>query len=313
MTTLPRTREAMAQRVAASRASFAAASGASAEAPYVLVLEEEGTVVGLSAVYAAVGLRRPFYNYRVARLQSVSPELGVSVDVDVLHLVNDYSGASELGTLLLDPERRGGGRARLLSYARLMLVAAARGRFADRLMAEIRGYTDDAGSSPFWEAVGRHFFRTDLATADRMSAADHRFIADLMPKFPIYATLLPEAARQVIARPHDGAVPAMRLLEAQGFRYARLVDIFDAGPCVEAIPDLVPLIRGARTLPAAVAGGDAGNASPALVANPALDRFAVANARLVPGETAPLAPETLQALGVEPGDPALVSMLGEKP
>jgi arginine N-succinyltransferase len=75
-------------------------------------------------------------------------------------------------------EARGGGRGRLLSFARLMLIAADPVRFGPKAMAEIRGFTDADGNSPFWDAVGSKFFHMEYRKADSLSARDHRFIAD---------------------------------------------------------------------------------------------------------------------------------------
>ncbi len=62
------------------------------------------------------------------------------------------------------------------------------------MVSELRGVVGPDGVSPFWEALGRHFFKMDFSEADRLSATtDNQFILDLMPKYPIYADLLPEA------------------------------------------------------------------------------------------------------------------------
>ena len=142
----------------------------------------------------------------------------MKVELDLLHLVNDHHGDTELGTLFLErAARAGGGRGRLLSFARLMLIAADPVRFGPKAMAEIRGWTDPQGRSPFWEAVGAKFFRMDYRDADTLSARDHRFIADLMPRYPIYADLLPDEARGVIAQAAPDAQPALAMLKSQGF------------------------------------------------------------------------------------------------
>ncbi|MEZ5228864.1 MAG: arginine N-succinyltransferase [Acidimicrobiales bacterium] len=75
-------------------------------------------VVGTSAIYAAVGLDRPFYNYKVTRLSKYSPEIDRRFDYTILQPSNDYAGCTEVGTLYLPEDRRGGGRGRLLSFAR---------------------------------------------------------------------------------------------------------------------------------------------------------------------------------------------------
>lgn len=250
MITMPQTPEAMEKRVTRSLEAFERMPQAPAGEAYFLVLEEAGEIIGTSSIFTSLGTHRPFYSYRIIQESKHSPETGVSVDMDMLHLVNDHHGDAELGTLFILPSHRGGGRGRLLSFARLMLIASEPVRFGPRVMAEIRGWTDDTGHSPFWEAVGRKFFHLDYAVADKMSAKDHRFISDLMPRYPVYADLLPDAAREVISKPHPGAEPAKALLETQGFRYNNIVDIFDAGPCVESFTDSIEIVRSAERMPA---------------------------------------------------------------
>lgn len=243
MLTMPATREQMAERLRVSAEAFNRGSAPPDGETYFMVLEEAGEILGTASLITSLGKERPFYSYRISRDSKVSPELGVKVELDLLHLVNDYHGDTELGTLFLRRDARGGGRGKLLSYARLMLIAADPVRFGHRAMAEVRGWTDEDGRSPFWDAVGAKFFRVDYQKADMMSARDHRFIADLMPRYPIYADLLPEAARAVIGRPHPDAAPARRMLEAQRFRFNNVVDIFDAGPCMEAYVDDILIVR----------------------------------------------------------------------
>jgi len=274
MLTMPMTREAMLGRVERSLSAF----GRGSEPPeceiYFLVLEEEGQLLGTASLITNLGVERPFYSYRIIRDSKVSPETKTKVELDLLHLVNDHHGDTELGTLFLMPGFRGGGRGRLLSFARLMLIAADPVRFGRRAMAEIRGWTDEAGRSPFWEAVGAKFFRMDYRAADSRSAADHRFIADLMPRYPIYVDLLPVDARGVVGKPHKDAEPALAMLKSQGFKFNQVVDIFDAGPCVEAFTDQIDIVRSARRMSAReFAGTDASES--AMVANGNVHKFAV--------------------------------------
>ena len=94
------------------------------------------------------------------------------------------------------------------------------------------GVVDAQGRSPFWEAIGRHFFDIDFPKADYLSMVNKRFIADLMPKHPIYIPLLPKEAQAVIGEVHDQTRPAMRILADEGFECCDQVDIFEGGPVV---------------------------------------------------------------------------------
>lgn len=275
MLTMPSSREAMEARIERSLKAFSRGSVPPENECYFLIMEEEGQLIGTASIFTNLGVERPFYSYRISRDAKVSPEQDVRVELDLLFLVNDYHGDAELGTLFIERKARGGGRGRLLSFARLMLIAADPVRFGPKAMAEIRGYTDAAGRSPFWDAVGSKFFHMDYRRADTLSARDHRFIADLMPRYPIYTALLPDEARGVIARPHPDAEPALAMLKSQGFRYNDVVDIFDAGPTVEAFIDHIDTVREAVRMSAHDFLGSQSRLAPGLIANASLAGFAV--------------------------------------
>jgi arginine N-succinyltransferase len=70
-----------------------------------------------------------------------------------------------------------------------------------------------------------------------------RFIADLMPRAPIYVALLTDAAKGVIGQPHPSGRAALRMLEEEGFYFDRYIDIFDGGPTVTADTDDIRTVR----------------------------------------------------------------------
>ncbi|OMH30086.1 arginine N-succinyltransferase [Motiliproteus sp. MSK22-1] len=224
------------------------------EALYLFVMEdtESQQVVGISAIESAVGLQDPWYNYRVGTLVQASRELNVYNRISTLSISNDHTGFSELCTLFLDPDFRHSKNGSLLSKSRFMFMAEFPQRFNDGLIAEMRGYSDENGVSPFWEGLGRHFFSIDFAHADRRSSTNKVFIAELMPKHTIYTNLLPESAQEVIGQTHDNTTPARKLLEGEGLRYTGYVDIFDGGPLLEAPVKDVRAIRESRYVKAHV-------------------------------------------------------------
>ena len=78
---------------------------------------------------------------------------------------------------------------------------------------------------------------------------------DVLHGLPIaHKDLLPTDAQTVIGKPHPGAEPALALLRAQGFRLNNVVDIFDAGPSVEAFVDQIEIVRTAVRMSAAEFG-----------------------------------------------------------
>ena len=65
----------------------------------------------------------------------------------------------------------------------------------------LRGKLDADGRSPFWEGLGRHFFAMDYSRADYLTGIGKKsFIAELMPRYPVYTRLLASEARAVIQR-----------------------------------------------------------------------------------------------------------------
>lgn len=222
-----------------------------AEQGYVFVLEdsESGKAVGICAIEVAVGLQDPWYNFRVGSQVHASKELNVYNMMPTLSLSNDHTGSSELCTLFLDPDYRNGKNGYLLSKSRFLFMAAFRDRFMQKVVAEMRGVIDEAGHSPFWESVGSRFFSMSFSEADYLCGTGQKsFIAELMPKHPLYLDYLSDEAKSVIGQTHPQTAPARAVLEAEGFRYMNYIDIFDGGPTLECDIDRVRAIRKSRQL-----------------------------------------------------------------
>ena len=195
--------KAMAAKLELSAASFAKAGEARGAERYFLALEhiETGAVAGCAGVKATIGEKPPFFNFRIIREAQSSVAAQRRFDMQVLIGVNDFTGCTEVGSLFVRPEHRGPGVGRELAQSRYMLMATAPNRFHENVVSELRGVVSADGTSPFWEAIGRHFFRMDFVEADRLSAAsDNQFILDLMPQHPIYVDLLAAEARAVIGK-----------------------------------------------------------------------------------------------------------------
>ena len=107
-------------------------------------------------------------------------------------------------------------------------------RFETEVVAELRGVVDKQGKSPLWAALGSHFFQIGFPRAETLTSENKKFIADLMPRHPIYIPLLPKEAQEVLGEVHPNTRPARAMLEQEGFEYRNNVDIFDGGPAVHA-------------------------------------------------------------------------------
>ncbi|MDO6567823.1 arginine N-succinyltransferase [Alteromonas sp. 1_MG-2023] len=204
---------------------------------YLFVMEDTttGEVVGTSGIEAAVGIDDAFYHYHLSKVVHASRELNIHNTVEILTFCNDYTGVTEICTLFLREQARGGINGRFLSKVRFLFMMEHRERFSETIIAEMRGVSDEEGRSPFWEWLETHFFSMDFPTADYLTGIGNKvFIAELMPKYPIYVNLLSKEAQAVIGQVHDKTRPALQLLEGEGFSCRGYVDIFDGGPTVEA-------------------------------------------------------------------------------
>ncbi|MEM8732570.1 MAG: arginine N-succinyltransferase, partial [Planctomycetota bacterium] len=178
--------------------------------------------------------------------------LGKTQRVESLHLEKIHDGPTEIGSLFLSPDYRGKGRGRLLSLSRFMFMAGHPNRFADKVIAEMRGVMSEEGDCPFWEAIGRHFFEMDFPQADSLSTVNKKFIEDFMPRYPIYTSMLPAEAIEILGKVHPNTEPALAMLQAEGFEKINLIDIFDGGPVVQCERDEIGAVS--RTLRTTVAG-----------------------------------------------------------
>ncbi len=247
-TNLPPDRTALAAKLERSAVAFARTEDEVVDDLFVFVLEnvETGEVRGTCQIFAAVGQKWPFYSYRIGALTQHSEELGRTFRADILNLSTDLEGTTEVGGLFLHPGERSGGQGMLIARSRYLFIRNHRERFHDKTLAELRGVIDEAGGSPFWDGVAGRFFGMNFQDADEFNGKHgNQFIADLMPKHPVYIAMLPENARAVIGVPHPSGRAAMRMLEEEGFAWEKYVDIFDGGPTMTVRTDQIRSVHDA--------------------------------------------------------------------
>jgi arginine N-succinyltransferase len=248
-TNLPADRGTLVDKLARSDASFSREEDSQGGDLYVFVLEDPKAkkIRGTCQVFGQVGVTQPFYSYHVSTLTQTSPELGKTFRNQRLSLTTDLEGSSEVGGLFLHPQMRAGGWGALLARSRYLFMKLHRARFGDRTLAELRGVMNETGNAPFWDALAGKFFGMSFPEADEFNAVHGtKFIADLMPRSPIYVALLTEEAKAVIGQPHPSGRAALRMLETEGFTFDRYIDIFDGGPTVTARTDDIRTLREAK-------------------------------------------------------------------
>ncbi|WNO60501.1 arginine N-succinyltransferase [Rheinheimera sp. MMS21-TC3] len=305
-TSLPVNDELLMRKVSRSEQSFTKQVQQPGDEGYLFVLEDTqtGEVCGTSALEAAVGLDDAFYHYHLGKVVHNSRSLGVYKTVDILTLCNDYTGVSELCTLFLRETKRQNNNGRLLSKMRFLFLAEFPQRFSDRVIAEMRGVSNADGSSPFWQWLQEHFFSVDFPTADYLTGIGQKvFIAELMPKYPIYVSLLSKEAQAVIGQVHEQTKPALALLKSEGFASRGYVDIFDAGPTVEARVEHIRSVQNSQRLQVVI--GQIDKAATYLICNTVIADFRATCAELevdLQNQHAIITADVATALKVSAGD-----------
>ena len=254
-----------------------------ADQVYLFVLEDTqmNKVIGLCGIEVALGLSEPWYNFHVGTQVHTSNALGVYKSLPTLFLSNDHTNCSELCTLFLDPDYRKNDNGRFLSKVRFLFIAAFQSLFEKKIVAEMRGYSDENGHSPFWDSVGYKFFNIEFTQADYLSGTGQKaFIAELMPRYPIYIDMLPVEAQKVIGLVHPNTVPASKLLHEEGLRFQGYVDIFDGGATLEADVENLRALKQSQSATVEIVSeiSQAQTTSPLMIAN---DHYADYKAILV--------------------------------
>lgn len=307
MTSLPADEAVLEAKIKWAVSSFAGDDAVAGDERFLFVLEDTKTkkIVGTTGVVAHVGMKSPFYSYKLSTIVQASADVGVYSRQRILHMVNDYTGASEIGSLFLLPEYRRDRIGAFLSRCRYLLIAEFPDLFSDTVISEIRGVQDENGGSPFYCNLAEHFFLMDYKKADFIYATrGSQFISDLMPKYPIYVNLLDKKAQDVIGVPLEASKPALHLLEEEGFRYQGYVDVFDAGPTVQAERGQIRTVRKSRK--AAVSEirriSDM-HAKRNMIATTTLAGFKIGFALLEEDKSGVvIEPETAEAIGLQVGD-----------
>jgi len=306
-TSLPVNEELLTNRIKHSEYSFTKPDVTSpSDEGYLMVGfdSETGEVAGTTGIEAAVGWDVPFYSYHISTIVHSSPKLNVNNVVKLLTFGNNYTGCSEICTLFLRPEFRQGLNGRLMSKCRFLMMAEHPHRFSKTIFAEMRGVSDEDGNSPFWQWLQEHFFSIDFTMADYLTGIGKKgFIADLMPKLPIYINLLSKEAQEVIGQVHEKTRPALKLLEKEGFTCRNYVDIFDAGPSVECDINNIDSVRNSVRVKVIIA--EHSSSQDFLICNTSFENFRATAAKAAfnrENGSAIIPPKVANALKVDNGD-----------
>lgn len=244
MTTFPKDRRILEQKVFHSTDSFQKLVTTPDDELYLFVLEDSQNheIIGISAVFATTGQGEAHYFFRRETITSNSALEAVVKHIPTLAPISYLRAPSEICSLFLHPDKRKHGLGKLLSLGRFHFMAAHPERFTDSLYTELRGFIEN-GTSIFWEGIGKHFFNMSFAEALELLKYSRSFMEHFIPKHPIYIPLLPKEVQAVIGKTHPSTEAALAMLLHEGFEITDEIDIFDGGPKLKALKKDVRTIR----------------------------------------------------------------------
>jgi arginine N-succinyltransferase len=258
---LPADKDIIAEKIHRSRESFRAvheglplsvdvndksAVGNSPLFMFIIEDTESGNTLGTCMIIARMGGPGvPNISFELSKKHFFSEDLQQGTSHTVATLVLDESGPTEIGGLILAPSARRHARklGKQISLIRFHYIGLRRAIFADRILAEMMAPITPDGRNTLWEYLGRRFINLPYTEADKFCQRSREFMTSLLPREPIYLSLLPPEARNLVGRVGPDTEPARAMLEALGFRYTNRIDPFDGGPHLEALTDQIPLVR----------------------------------------------------------------------
>jgi arginine N-succinyltransferase len=309
---LPDDRDAIREIIDLSQKSFAGDVKDPKKREYVFVLVDvrEKKVIGTSMIIGQLGRRdAPYIFFDVIEEQKYSQTLDKHFYHTLLRIGYSYNGPTEIGGLIVLPEYRNAPErlGRIISSVRFMFIAAHRSLFRDQILAELLPPLEPDGTSHLWEALGRHFTGLSYAEADFLSKKNKEFIKSLFPDGVVYASVLPQAAQEVIGKVGLQTRGVEKLLKRIGFRYAHRIDPFDGGPHFTAPTDEITLVaktkraRVADLVPSSGASKSKSLVGRLLPTSPFL-RVVLADVREQAGGAVAIDGEAGEHLGIAPGD-----------
>lgn len=217
--------EFLEELIAKSEASFQRPEQAKSQC-FMLVMETFDTneIVGCASIKTCVGTD----DFMCADFATRGSPSALSGD---LVLERTLEGFTEVGSLYLRADHRVSGAGRFLARARYILMSNQEQLFRRPIVAQLRGHSDEAGNSAFYDEIWSNRLRMTYQQSDaRLAREGAAFILDAHEGLEIDPRSLSIAATEAIGRPHPTAAGALKLLEEEGFRQANLIDLADGGP-----------------------------------------------------------------------------------
>jgi arginine N-succinyltransferase len=235
-TSLMPDRDALSRKIDLSVESFARTVTKPGDEHYLFVLEDSttGEIIGTTGIEAAAGVSRPLVHFRRNAVIRHAGDRQKRHTEESLTRCQHYTGCAEVCSLYLRPEFRRANAGKLLSRVRFLFMALHPERFADTVIAEMRGVSDPSGQSPFWDWLKHHVADLDFMSATQLACCGQSdFIEQFIPAKPLYIRQMTSKARAVIGQVHEDTLAARHMLEREGFRHRGFVDLLDGGPTLE--------------------------------------------------------------------------------
>lgn len=273
---------------------------------YLFVCEDLAIrkIIGICGLVACVGYEQAFYNYQLSTVVQSCEKLNISLEHTVLRLVTNFQEASELVSLWVDPDYRGKNIGKNLSLCCFLFMAQYLEWFGMKIIVDMRGVCDESGFSPFWDAIGKHFFDMSFSEADNLTMTlGKQYISDLVSREPIYYDLLPLAAQKVVAIAHDEAQPARNFFESEGLKFHDHIDIFDGGPVLSAERAHIKTLVNNKLTKIENCIPSINNGTPAILYNNKIDaRFTTSQVIVTDSGTLVISEETAKIMGLKTED-----------
>lgn len=235
-TSLMPDRDALSRKIDHSVESFARTVTKPGDEHYLFVLEDSttGDIMGTTGIEAAAGVNRPLVHFRRNAVIHHAEDRQKRQIEESLTRCQHYTGCTEVCSLYLRPEFRRANAGKLLSRVRFLFMALHPERFADTVIAEMRGVSDASGQSPFWDWLRHQVADLDFMSATQLACCGQSgFIDRFIPATPLYLRQMTSEAIAAIGQVHEDTRAARHMLEREGFRHRGFVDLLDGGPTLE--------------------------------------------------------------------------------
>ena len=216
LTSLPKNKKSIKQYIDDSIDSFCSVNHHLFSKRFLFVLKDKSTnkVIGISAVANSINKGNSFYSFKYNKVFKDN-----SLDLFSSNIVLDQipSKWSELCSLYLHPNYRYAGIGRFLSIARFLFIFQHRHLFRDVVMAELRGISDEANGSLFWNTLMKPSLKLSFKKALKLISNNEKIDFSLVKKRKYFLNELTEELINQLGKCHHHTKGAYSILSSESF------------------------------------------------------------------------------------------------